>query len=961
MDAVFKCSSYNIDSLDTLVNPANGSFSIIHFNIRSIRKNFSNMCAFLSSLPIKFDVICLGETFLYESEHTYFPIPNFDFVASSRDSRNGGVAIYVLDSIKSEKRTVSLNGAEAVTVRLSGVGKKPLQITCIYRSPASDLVAYLASLNSYLSAQNSNLDHALIGDMNINWFTQVSEDYKDIISSYNFQNVIDIPTRITNFTKTCIDHILVNFTENNILAGTICTDISDHFPVFAIFENRKQENFSSLHKERFRNLSKIDLNKLERCFEDIDWESEVFTITDVNKAYNNFIKCILVVLNKVSPLMDKKFNLKQYKNPWFKNNIGKAIKKKNRIFRQHKSFPFSPKLKAEYIKQRNYVSKLIKKAKTDYYTNVIEGESNRSKLWDIINKATGRRGKKPECLAKVVDSDGNQISDHLSIANYLNRYFTSIGPKLAGKIRTVPDVPLSSNTINCGTPQPENFSIATIVEELVCKEIALIKDNKASGVDGIPAKFIKASHKFLTKPLTHIINLSIKTCAVPDAMKIARVTPVFKGKGSMEECTNYRPISILPIFSKILEKVVNFQLMKYLTDNNVINTRQYGFQPNKGTNDALVQLSQQSFEALNKKHLILGIFIDFSKAFDTINHDILTTKMKNLYNFNTSTITWFQNYLSNRKQCVQINNTTSSLHGISCGVPQGSILGPTLFILYINDLITHVKLFNLILYADDTNLFFDTSNLNENINNINLELTNIANWCDANKLTLNLQKTNYMLIKNYQNKAIISMPLKIRHIEIDRVSSMKFLGVHIDEHLKWNVHIEKLRLELRKVTGLFYNASHFLPFSCLILLYNSLINSKIIYCIEAWGNTAKVHKEKILKIQKRLVRMLFKKPQNEHSPPLFKKARILPIEELYQLRILLIAHDQFYKYVKKSTPKYYTRQSQHDLPLPPSTSASGHRQVLYQASEFWNRLPKNIREIEKKNKTKVKEHLLALL
>ena len=180
------------------------------------------------------------------------------------------------------------------------------------------------------------------------------------------------------------------------------------------------------------------------------------------------------------------------------------------------------------------------------------------------------------------------------------------------------------------------------------------------------------------------------------------------------------------------------------------------------------------------------------------------------------------------------------MHGISCGVPQGSILGPTLFILYINDLITHVKLFNLILYADDTNLFFDTSNLNENINNINLELTNIANWCDANKLTLNLQKTNYMLIKNYQNKAIISMPLKIRHIEIDRVSSMKFLGVHIDEHLKWNVHIEKLRLELRKVTGLFYNASHFLPFSCLILLYNSLINSKIIYRIQASGNTAKV-------------------------------------------------------------------------------------------------------------------------
>ena len=358
---------------------------------------------------------------------------------------------------------------------------------------------------------------------------------------------------------------------------------------------------------------------------------------------------------------------------------------------------------------------------------------------------------------------------------------------------------------------------------------------------------------------------------------------------------------------------------------------------------------------------ILGIFIDFSKAFDTIDHDILLAKLTSL-NFNINTISLFKSYLSERQQCVSIDGINSDFYKIKCGVPQGSILGPTLFLMYINDLVNYTGIFKPLLFADDTNLFLTSKNLNSEISNINNALKVVGNWCHANKLTVNIQKTNFIRIQNYQNKASFNHDIDLFTNKIVESRCVKFLGITIDPTLSWSVHIENLRNQLHKSLGLLYQASSFLPRKILILLYNSLINSKISYCLEAWGNAAPTHLNKILKIQKRAIRIIYNCHPKTHTAPLFKKANILPIFQLYKFRIALLAFSSFHS-LSKNMHHLATRHSALSLPLPKSSSACGHRQVTYQSATIWNSLPDSIKTINNKSvfKLTLKRHLLDSL
>lgn len=356
----------------------------------------------------------------------------------------------------------------------------------------------------------------------------------------------------------------------------------------------------------------------------------------------------------------------------------------------------------------------------------------------------------------------------------------------------------------------------------------------------------------------------------------------------------------------------------------------------------------------------MGIFIDFSKAFDTINHEILLKKLLAL-NFSNSAVQLIKHYLTDRSQCVAINQRTSSFLKIKCGIPQGSILGPTLFLLYINDLVFHSKLFQTILFADDTNLFFQSKNLNNDVDKINEGLDILKDWCNANKLTLNTDKTNYIVLKNPQNHFRLSREIRINNSKIKSTESLKFLGVTIDNKLNWSIHIEFLRKQLRQSLGLIYQASLFLPNSSLIMLYNSLINSKIVYCLEAWGNAPETHLNKILVIQKRTLRVIFHKPPTYHSATLFKKANVLPIHQLYTHRLCTLAHTVHS--TQSHDFAYSTRSSALSIKRPNFLSACGQRHVAYQMSVLWNSLPVKLREISglSRFKATLKQHLLDSL
>lgn len=951
MDIVNTCSQHTIDSFNSL---SGCGFRLIHCNIRSLRKNFDKLMEIISCVNCYFHVICLSETYLYVNQN-YFPIPNYFFAGDCRSTKCGGVGIYVHSSLTLiDYLPVSLAGAEAVSVRLADVGEKPLLVTCVYRSPSSDIGRFLDDLESFLSIHPTCLDHIISGDINIDLFKAESEPYLDIINQYNYHCLIDLPTRITPTSQTCIDHILVNFNYSEISSGTLLKDTSDHFPVFAIIYKNNINPKLNTYKRLYKNLQ---VDKIRKDLLEVDWQELVYNIRDADTAYDNFVTKTLDVFNVWAPI--KEFTPPKYRtNGWFNKELKIQISIKDKLFRKHKTYPYSPNLKKAYNKQRNKVSTLIKKAKSNYYCSIISTQNNSRKLWQIINKACGRNQNSCQIINKIVTSDSQAITDSKQIAHCFNTYFTNIGPQLASAI---PHIQHQYES-NYSPDDFESFEISTVHNSVVLSHLQSLNTNKAEGLDSIPAKLVQTCAIQLSFPLTYIFNLCIKSSTVPKGMKVAKVLPLYKSKGSRSSCNSYRPISILPVFSKVFEKIINLQLQNHLQLHNIISPTQYGFQRNKGTLDALIQFANQSLAALNYSNVILGIFIDFSKAFDTIDHQILLKKLK-AYNFSSKTVQLFESYLSNRTQCVKISNVYSCPLNIRCGVPQGSILGPTLFLLYINDLVKHSKIFNTILFADDTNLFFTSKNLNYDIDLINDSLDLVKKWCFSNKLTLNVDKTNYLIIKNPQNKFELCKEIKMDGSPIAHADYIKFLGITIDKSLNWSAHINNLRSQLHKTVGLIYYASGFLPVNVLLMLYNSLINSKIIYCLEAWGNAPNIYLNKILVIQKRIIKIIYHKKPTYHSAELFKRAKILPIHELYKLRICLLAHTSFYTHYNSIVSPYPTRHSQLSLPLPKSTSAAGHRQVSYQMSDAWNSLPREIRMIDSKVNFKMalKQHLLDSL
>ena len=445
--------------------------------------------------------------------------------------------------------------------------------------------------------------------------------------------------------------------------------------------------------------------------------------------------------------------------------------------------------------------------------------------------------------------------------------------------------------------------ISTTDVEKIVKNLA---SKNSSGHNGISARFLKRILETVTLPLTHIINQSLCTGIFPDRLKIAKVVPLFK-KGDQHILDNYRPISLLPVVSKVFKKVVFNQLYQYVTDNNLIFTSQYGFRKLHSTELASLELVDRVFQYLDKGKLPLSIFLDLSKAFDTLDHYILLNKLK-FYGLSSTPLKWFESYLHGRKQYVDFDGIHSNTTYIGTGVPQGSILGPLLFIIYMNDIHMASQNFNVILYADDTNLISPLCLFNSSLHinkesiehvsdQINTELGNIQEWLNISKLSLNVKKTKFMIFHHYQrNIKNITPKLKINSETIEKVSEFNFLGLTIDEHLSWKPHVLKISNKISRTLGIMCRLKNFLPTHVLRILYNSIILPHLQYSILAWG----FRMGRLDKLQKRAVRIITRSKYNSHRDPLFRKLNLLKAKDLFELNVLKL----FYKYKKKSLPFY---------------------------------------------------------
>jgi Reverse transcriptase (RNA-dependent DNA polymerase) len=455
--------------------------------------------------------------------------------------------------------------------------------------------------------------------------------------------------------------------------------------------------------------------------------------------------------------------------------------------------------------------------------------------------------------------------------------------------------------------------------------------------------------------MAKIVNISFKLGKVPDLLKTAKVCPIFKD-GCKKSFENYRPISILPSFSKIFERLVYNRLYKYIDKHCILSPKQYGFRAGHSTNMALLDFYDRVSSSIEDKLFTIGVFIDLKKAFDTIDHQIL---LKKLYHYGIRGVAydWFESYLAGRQQYVTINNITSSLRPVVCGVPQGSILGPLLFILYINDIVNCSKTLFFTLFADDTNLLFSGKDLRVLFQNLNIELEKLSCWFRANKLSLNVKKSNFIIFgRKKLSVAVCNLDLVLDGSKLEQVTSTKFLGVYIDDKLNWNLQVSKLSKKISKSLGIIRKVSHRLTSETLGMLYNSMILPHLSYCLMVWGGTSKKNIETLLKLQKRAVRIISKSRYRDHSDPLFYNLKFLKLFDLYKQQIVVFVYKQKYSTFTGETKGVYptfvfpdvdqthsTRNTMRRIVIPGCKTEIRKKGIACSGPRIWNSIPVDIR------------------
>ena len=445
------------------------------------------------------------------------------------------------------------------------------------------------------------------------------------------------------------------------------------------------------------------------------------------------------------------------------------------------------------------------------------------------------------------------------------------------------------------------FVIPEITNVFVSNQLANLPQNKSIGLDNINSKILKIAAPFISSHLTRIINLSLNTGIFPTAWKSAKVIPIYK-KGDPTLKTNYRPISILPIISKIIERHVSYSLYNYTSINNILHVNQSGFRPRHGCETSLLKISQNWYTSLNNKLAIGVLFLDFSKAFDRVKHVTLLKKLS-MYNLSQGAINWFASYLSDRNMSVCFNNHLSKSRVVLAGVPQGSILGPLLFLLYVNDLFNIPISSKIDLYADDSTIHFSGQSV-EYVNDVlNQDLTLIASWSKYNSLELNYTKSKCMLISTPQYLKHQSQKNLVGHIGsnfLENVSKHKVLGVIVDSKLSWSSHIDYITMKCSMRLKALYRIKDFFPIFARLTYFNSFILYLMNYCSAVWSGAAPNEINRLFKIQKRGARLIFDKDFNEPHEVLFSSLHWSPIQSRLIYRKSLLV----YQAINKLLPYY---------------------------------------------------------
>ena len=926
--------------------------SFFHLNISSLSKHIECLSTLFEKL-IPFEIIAITETRISnESIPHNLEIPNYSCVLTKTEAAAGGTAIYIRNSltfkVRNDLNMIKSRFLESSFVEIIQPKKENIVIGCIYKHPTLCKTEFV---NNYLSPKlhlisKENKTSIILGDFNINLKANDANVNKllDVLSSNSFFPTINLPTRVTNHSETLIDNIFTNTQRYSIQSGNILSGISDHLPQFAIFETLNKTNKRT--EKQYRDWRLLNEQALIDDFKRTNWKDVLkLECLDADISFDGFFNTLEALIDKHVPtkILSKK---KSSNKPWITSGIRKSISRRDRILKQfikEKDYTKKTVLFNNYKGIRNQTVCLIRVSKRLYFRQFFEVNiSNPKNLWKGINDLVST--KPPKSSANISLKLDNKIeSDPHKLADEFNKYFTNIAQKIKQDIP-----PTRKNFHDYMSRSVQNsFFFTPIKPEEIVAIIKKLDPHKSTGPFSIPNKVLHLLLNEISSILTDIFNLSFTTGKFISKLKTAKVIPIYKKKGSEQEVPNFRPIALLSNLDKIFEKLAHKRFTEFLDKNKTIFDRQFGFRKNHSTNDNLFCLTEAIREKVDKGEFSCGVFLDLQKAFDSVDHNILLTKLEH-YGFRGITSKWVRSYLFDRKQYVSVENVASKPMSINCGVPQGSVLGPLFFLLYINDLQKCLKYGRSFIFADDTALLVSHTTLKALRKRLNIDLKLLHHWLCSNKIGLNVSKTETILFRHPKKKMNYDLKLKLHGKRLCLSQKTKYLGINIDQHLSWETQLDAVAKKLRKANGIISKLRHFLPLKTMVQVYHALFQSHVNYGLQIWAQNLPQN-NRIHSLQKSAIRLMtFSQPQTP-SLPLFRQLNLFKINELLYLSNIKIAFRALnetpvavssvlrLKYVSN---EIVTRGNTNKMleRYEIRTSKYGRFSIRYQSIVHWNRL-----------------------
>ena len=951
------------------VRKSSEEFLIINMNSRSLVNKYEELE--LICEQVKPDLICITETWLDDSLPPNACIPTgYKIIRKDRSkifkkkyskSSGGGLAIFYKENLVLENKTFLTDKTEEILWVQPKI-KESFLLGLIYKPNYSDMLVTRKgeSLIEENVRKASEVSNKLIicGDFNIDMMNPKNpqtEQLNTIYDTYQLKQLIKKPTRIdtTSGKAALIDHFWKTSEAPEVNREGTFVGLSDHYGTYITINVTKQPTPNE--KIKFRSYKNYDVNKYKNDLKDkLESNSTInkhLIEKDVNGCTQEVIKIIQQVANTHAPEKESSLNFKKQKIPWLNDQLKYKINQKNELLEDQRRY--NSKCYKNKIKElSNEIHYLKRKLKKKYIVEKLEeSEGNSKAYWKLINEILFR-GNVPE----TVEPD---MMDQIKV-NKINTFFATIGTEIQKSLKVKDH---RKDFIGLS-----GFKFIPESESSISKLFDQIKQDTATGLDNIPAKLLKDGREILVPIITKIINLGYETCIFPDCLKQARIKPLYK-KEDINDPKNYRPISILPTLSKIFERAATNQITRHLEQNNLICHNQHAYRQRHSTQTCLIEVINHLYKVIENKRIPAVISLDLSKAFDSINHDLLLSKLADLQLSETS-INWMKSYLTGRKQITKFKHFTSEEQEVTSGIPQGSILGPLMFVCFTNDFPSSFNESSKIMsYADDTQIIVDAASLTELKAKIKQAIETSQNWYKENTMKLNVGKTELLICDKRINKRFRMYFINDRKlVKIEPQPVITVLGVKIDYMLSWNSQVSHVKKNAINAIRNVHRINHFLPIKYRIQLYNSLISPHFDYSDVAWGGCGAVNSQRIQVAQNFAVRSITGKKKRDSVSTSFEKLKFLRLHQRRYMHEVVFTHKSLTFLNPPEICKTYleqlsisdNRQSYAGKLMPLKHKTSKYTESpLYRTVQSWNFCPAHLPTGNiKQHKNMLHKHLI---